>query len=234
MEATMRILLALLLCLVALEASAASFPCAKAKSKVEKLICADPVLSKLDEDLAALFRKANTDWDATAAGQKEWLRDIRDRCTDNECLAKAYRERIEVLKHWHDPAPWSQDMLGRYVEYHRIDLCCEEKQEPIEVEDCLSITLEPDGKSLRLRLQTIQANAHSCSVDLPVRRDGAGYRVVPEDGDSCDLFVRAERGTLVVEDPESSCQDYCGARAHLDGLAYRRSQLRQGRCEFEQ
>ncbi len=229
----MRILLALLLCLVALDASAASFPCAKAKSKVEKLICADPVLSKLDDELAAAFKQANTDWDATAASQKEWLREVRDRCTASDCLAKAYRERIETLKHWHDPVPWSQSMLGRYVEYHQIDFCCEEKHEPFEMEDCLSIASET-GQTLRLRLHSSQANGHSCTVDLPVRKDSTGYRVVPEEGDSCALVVRAERGTLVVEDPKGSCQSHCGARAHLDGLAYRRTQFEPGRCEFEQ
>jgi uncharacterized protein len=36
-------------------AQAASFDCAKAQSKVEKIICADAELSKLDEDLATAY-----------------------------------------------------------------------------------------------------------------------------------------------------------------------------------
>lgn len=39
-----------LLCLVAVPVQAASFDCGKAGTKVEKLVCADAELSKLDED----------------------------------------------------------------------------------------------------------------------------------------------------------------------------------------
>ena len=42
----------LLLIAVAGPASAASFDCGKARTKVEKLICADPQLSRQDSDLA--------------------------------------------------------------------------------------------------------------------------------------------------------------------------------------
>lgn len=39
-----------------MSATAASFPCEKAATKVEKLICADAALSSLDEELAASYR----------------------------------------------------------------------------------------------------------------------------------------------------------------------------------
>src|SRR5215472_14292419 len=37
---------------------AASFDCAKAQTKVEKLICSNPTLSKADDALAAAYKKA--------------------------------------------------------------------------------------------------------------------------------------------------------------------------------
>jgi uncharacterized protein len=45
-------LIAALLMICSTTVSAASFNCAKAKSKVEKAICSDNELSLLDEDLA--------------------------------------------------------------------------------------------------------------------------------------------------------------------------------------
>ena len=72
----MKMLPALLLAIATLDASAASFDCRKAKSTVEKLVCADPALSKLDERLAAISRKVSADdWDTVYNGQTEWLRD---------------------------------------------------------------------------------------------------------------------------------------------------------------
>jgi uncharacterized protein YecT (DUF1311 family) len=60
-------------------AQAASFDCAKASSRSEKQICADPQLSKLDEDLARAFQAVRGRLSADASklfvsGQRAWLR----------------------------------------------------------------------------------------------------------------------------------------------------------------
>jgi uncharacterized protein YecT (DUF1311 family) len=72
-------LLALLwLALLPQPAPAASFDCAKAGAKIEKLICADEQLSKLDDQLAALYQEAlaKTAYpDHLKAWQLQWLRD---------------------------------------------------------------------------------------------------------------------------------------------------------------
>ncbi len=77
---------------------AASFDCAKAQSKVEKLICADAELSKLDEDLAAAYVAAIKD--AGNAGvrqtQKQWAAQ-RNSCTEVVCVKDAYVKRIAEL-----------------------------------------------------------------------------------------------------------------------------------------
>ncbi len=41
---------------IALSAQAASFDCAKAQAKVEHLICDNPEISKLDDELAAGYK----------------------------------------------------------------------------------------------------------------------------------------------------------------------------------
>lgn len=78
----------------------ASFDCKKAKSTSEILICNDPELSNLDNELAQIYRQAkSTTADATAFKQQTkaaWkLRE--DNCRDKECLINWYSERKAAL-----------------------------------------------------------------------------------------------------------------------------------------
>lgn len=78
-------------------AHAASFNCIKSKTRIEKIICADQELSRLDDELASTYKRARqapTDWEPIGAeGQKTWLNE-RNRCFDSACLIKMYREQI--------------------------------------------------------------------------------------------------------------------------------------------
>lgn len=81
-------------------AYAASFDCGKAAAGAEKLICADPELSRLDENLAAAYHRAREsahDPVAFREQQRRWLSDVRQRCSDANCLKAAYTERIAQL-----------------------------------------------------------------------------------------------------------------------------------------
>lgn len=78
---------------------AASFDCAKAQSKVEKMICADAELSKLDEDLAQAYATAlKIDGKAalTRRQQAQWLK-ARNNCTDALCVKDEYLTRRQLL-----------------------------------------------------------------------------------------------------------------------------------------
>ncbi len=79
---------------------AASFDCAKAIIPIEKLICSDEVVSKLDADLAGAYKEAAekiNDKDALKQQQRTWLKEKRNQCSDAGCLIKAYRARIGEL-----------------------------------------------------------------------------------------------------------------------------------------
>lgn len=83
-----------------LSAQAASFDCAKAASKMEKLICSDEQLSKMDEDLLVAYSKSlqdSTSPEIIRKQQREWLADVRIRCNDVVCLQRAYTSRIAQL-----------------------------------------------------------------------------------------------------------------------------------------
>jgi uncharacterized protein len=83
-------------------ARAASFDCAKAKSKIEKAICADPKLSQFDEDLNRYYTTA---LDALKDGasclksdERVWVKAVRDKCgPKTDCLTKAYLGRLATL-----------------------------------------------------------------------------------------------------------------------------------------
>jgi len=93
---------------LACDAGAASFDCKKARSEEERAICANPELSKLDDEMGAAYRKL---WDgaikyedakaqaAFRANQKRWI-EWRARCGATvACLRDAYRDRIAWLAH---------------------------------------------------------------------------------------------------------------------------------------
>ncbi len=81
-------------------ASATSFDCAKATTKVEKMICADPELSRLDDNLGKVYSamlKAYYGMPSIKYKEREWLRK-RDKCSDAACLKSRYQQRIATLK----------------------------------------------------------------------------------------------------------------------------------------
>lgn len=98
MVTTGALLIVLSLC-QATATQAASFDCTKATSKIEKMICADAELSRLDEEMATQFHQAkkelhNTAWFADQ--QRLWLKH-RNACNDRSCLAASYRQRLDSI-----------------------------------------------------------------------------------------------------------------------------------------
>jgi uncharacterized protein len=82
-------------------ARAASFPCEKAQSRIEKAICADAEVSTLDEYLGRYYHAARATLQRAAsclaADQKQWLSSVRNACADSACLRKVYLERLSEL-----------------------------------------------------------------------------------------------------------------------------------------
>lgn len=79
-----------------------SFPCEKASTFIEKSICNDHSLGKLDAALSGNYKNmiasnigdgAVTDLKST---QKKWIAE-RNKCTNNNCLSEAYRKRMDEI-----------------------------------------------------------------------------------------------------------------------------------------
>jgi len=185
-------------------AAAASFDCAKARTKVEKLICADPELSRQDEALAVAYAEALKAWDGkiaagTRMNQKGWVGSRTllppDKgmggvlCFDDKerlpCLRGAYRDRIAVLK---DPA-WR---LGGIYERGR---------------DILRIKVIPGGLDLAYQLDGPDALGGATQEGVPVPvASGAtkvAFPLMGEGRDACRLegTFTAEAVTIVQKGP---------------------------------
>lgn len=108
----------LALALTAPLASAASFNCAKAASNIEKMVCANPVLSRQDDYLNGSYQRALGRLGNPVAlreSQRDWLKShaLND-CKTIECVKLAYGTRVKLL----DDAvksPWN----GHYVRHYK-------------------------------------------------------------------------------------------------------------------
>jgi uncharacterized protein len=77
-----------------------SFDCRKARSRVDKSICADPELAALDRRLAELFALALShapDPGEIKKAQRRWLRE-RDDCEADACVKNSYEQRMQALE----------------------------------------------------------------------------------------------------------------------------------------
>jgi uncharacterized protein YecT (DUF1311 family) len=79
---------------------APSFDCAKVTTGPERLVCSSQQLAALDVELAQAYKR-NTgltdDKNALKVEQTEWRKNERDVCSTVDCVAQAYRSRIDDL-----------------------------------------------------------------------------------------------------------------------------------------
>jgi uncharacterized protein len=78
-----------------------SFDCLKASSFIEKAICNSDELSVLDNQLMEKYKIILTDLNnqkLIKSEQRDWLKNIRNKCKDELCLKVVYRERIKSIE----------------------------------------------------------------------------------------------------------------------------------------
>ncbi len=96
-----RLVLAAAFCGAAHIAAAQSFDCAKAQTRVEKMVCADRAIAELDEYLGRYYAASRAEIPGAAAclqaDQAQWLTSTRDACADGACLKSAYLNRLAEL-----------------------------------------------------------------------------------------------------------------------------------------
>jgi len=97
---------------------AASYDCEKASTKVEKMICTDSELSKLDEELGKTYSaalKKTPDLLALKQQQRDWLKE-RNGCADSGCLKAHYQQRNGELARIVSLVPIAKGQESHYFE----------------------------------------------------------------------------------------------------------------------
>ena len=96
-DGAVRFILFLVVFLFSFYATSASFDCTKSTTLNEKRICSNPTLSKLDEDMAILYKKLVSKMgNALKSQQVQWIKTQRS-CRDEACLIAVYEKRIDEL-----------------------------------------------------------------------------------------------------------------------------------------
>lgn len=93
----------------------ASFNCAKSFVKIEKLICENSEISKLDEELAHVYATLKKkEKSSLVDDQRRWLKDIRNSCNEESCVLNAYKMRINDLSDRLNCVGAESKILGRW------------------------------------------------------------------------------------------------------------------------
>lgn len=117
---------------------AAGFDCEKASGFVEKTICSDEQLSKLDDALTQAFKKTMASAKNAHDVKKQqivWLTTTRNNCQDATCLTQVYKARLVALEGIETTKETSQNSGGGEIVLDRchMDTCDWFKIEKIEV-----------------------------------------------------------------------------------------------------
>ena len=97
---------------------AASFDCNKATSDVEKMICSDHKLSRLDDYLSQNYKIAMSpdmpegSKSKIRESQIDWL-NKRNTCTDVQCIEKMYSKQMDYL--WNELVSANLQMVMRSI-----------------------------------------------------------------------------------------------------------------------
>ena len=94
---------ALLTTLTALSASSQSFNCRYARHADEKIICSEPTLGQIDEDLASVYRRVLLNLSRAERNELDKKEEAfviaRRRCGgDRVCIEQSYRKRMQELQ----------------------------------------------------------------------------------------------------------------------------------------
>jgi uncharacterized protein len=182
-----------------LPAFAASFDCAKAAMPTEKAICKSEDLSKMDEQMALLFKRqlaasADKNWQQyLKTEQKNWLKDRNAQCKqDVACLKRDYELRNQfylsqpALKH-----------TGRYVQ----GSCPKDGR-------FMDVTVTRDA-TLDMQLYVCPDSQGNTLLQASGMPDNKGVWQFKEAGCQFKLTFKGA-GLAVLENTDKKCNDLAG------------------------
>ncbi len=190
----------------------ASFDCSKAATLVEKAICNDSKLSDLDDLLMQSYKKAlanSTDPDVIKSQQKEWLKNVRNKCQDSDCIKRVYEERISSLNsktNSSNPVSDSADILWQ-GEWKRIN--CSENEGA-----GLTITKKtPQGFNFSIDAAS-GANVGQIEGTASFNKKDAVYK---DPGSGCVVEFKVKDKCIEIKTTEG-CSGFGGMGVYFDGI----------------
>ncbi len=219
------------------EASAASFDCGKAQSKLERRICADPKLSSLDDELTRVYKEALglvSDAAALRKAQQAWLRKVRAAAETPEGIRAAYLARIEEIRlgpglkrpMFAATAP-PASVYGRYSKTEPLCFSPKDGEDEYdcsggEVESYIDIRPGP-GNAATVRGELWFFNGHACGPFEGKAEWVNGALRMPnleDEEDRCVLVMTFKDGKVSTVDPGGFCKEamLCGANAGFHGI----------------
>ena len=202
----------------------ASFDCSKASHPVEKAVCSNPVLSKLDDTLSSIYKqtlkkmRTKADTDRIKEEQRYWLKFVRTKFSstvDPDSLIKTYSNRIEDFR-----------LKLKYINSNRFTgglllqptVCMAPSAGDFEPEDAcntISITFK-NNNAIDFTINTTgNYCSRSCEASGIAKRNNKDDYVFHDSGDEeCTLTIVIGKKSITVT--ADDCNDFCGAGASLD------------------
>ncbi len=155
-------------------AHAASFDCNQAATLIEKAICAEPALSTLDDQLLQAYKDAlakAASAETIKAEQRNWLKNIRNKCQDSACLHNTYLKRIkELLK----PAGAHETSTGQEQQSVVMGRCHMDTCWWMRVESLVPVKSGDRGNLIKARVRNISEEY------TPAYVEKHGYPALPK------------------------------------------------------
>lgn len=195
-------------------ASAASFDCSKASTRVERGICVDEELSELDVHLATYFRKiiSNRSRDDAAQlkkAQRQWLAEVRNQCPDTDCVKLAYLTRLAELR-----------VSGVPDDDYDPEDDCRPPEMPLGGANCAGYVISKKRELVETELRLIYAKVVSA---LPDGYELAEERQLPARSTFIDFFKTWSEFR----------KNYCAIYGDLSGGAQVWKSAMTGQCEVD-
>nr|BDD47815.1 hypothetical protein 2 [Gammaproteobacteria bacterium] len=171
-------------------AEGASFVCETATSEVEKMVCANKDLSRLDERVDKYYGEAMevaVNPNEIRTTQRAWLRS-RNNCKTEECVSNAYERRIKELRPFHASIiEKGEELVDEYVKDRAHELREVLKDKPLYLilprykNNPLCVAFRDDFKAQRdVELIPPSIRAHDFSVlTSALDTDGCRYESEP-------------------------------------------------------
>ncbi len=219
-------------CLIATHANAASFDCNKAATFIEKTICKNSELSKLDEAMAKNYKGELTEAvdfkygkgyiDSVINEQRSWLKFQRNTCKESDCLEREYKERVESkfqfgrtvlnsneLSTANIPSASSFGEFSKTVKISMYDSETKRMDQGQETTNTLTIHKVSDKPHLAIIDSVlIFTNAHTCHIGESKAIWSENHWVISDDSQGKDAELRLYPVTyqgktqLLLKDPE--------------------------------